>query len=152
MQLRRFAGVPEGEKKTRELRVLIWSKHSAQLPSENPDDETPIYVHYLHRRLHVSPRPYSTRPSFFEVFDDGDSSINEDFEFNVHITQTKYGQEPQSIDATIDRQTGKLSLDLSSIKSMTIGIGGDGSTGTGKMFFDNIRIGTALPSGETGMP
>ena len=43
-------------------------------------------------------------------------------------------------------------LDLSSVQSMTIAIGGNGTVAKGKMFFDNIRVGTPLPSGESGMP
>ena len=35
-------------------------------------------------------------------------------------------------------------IDLSSVQSMTVGIGGDGKTATGKMFFDNIRVGTPM--------
>lgn len=35
-------------------------------------------------------------------------------------------------------------LNLSSVQSMTIGIGGDGKVAKGKMFFGNIRIGTPM--------
>ena len=43
-------------------------------------------------------------------------------------------------------------LDLSRVLSMTIGIGVAESSGDGKMYFDNIRVGTPMPSaqGPTG--
>ncbi len=41
------------------------------------------------------------------------------------------------------------SVTHSSVQSMTLGIGGDGSpNGKGTMYFDNIRVGTPLPSVE----
>ena len=48
--------------------------------------------------------------------------------------------------------TELASLDLSSVHSMTLGVGGDGGTHKGKMFFDNIRVGTGLPSVDGNAP
>ena len=41
--------------------------------------------------------------------------------------------------------TDLAALNLSSVQSMTIGIGGDGKVAKGKIFFDNIRVGTPRP-------
>ena len=48
--------------------------------------------------------------------------------------------------------TELASLDLSSVHSMTLGVGDDGGTHKGKMFFDNIRVGTGLPSVDGNAP
>ena len=97
-------------------------------------------------------------PEVLSLFFDGQSS-NEPSPVYVVITHSggheKMVVDPDPAATQIDQWTEWViqlsdlgALNLSSIQSMTIGIGGDGSKGKGMMYFDNIRVGTPLPSGE----